>query len=182
MMRKIAEKFLKEADNLCQTFVKVYYPNFDYATDCYPIGRDSNFMASIPWPLDIGEGSYFYDINDVFVALYHNIPKDIVLEWYENHVEDYTNKETYRSINLYHYWRKNYDRENYNKEQKKSIEESHQKVLESSYLLDEALGQPRWTAYREMQKIKDDVIKDTCEHEHRLRQHYLEGDKKEEAE
>lgn len=149
-MTKIANKFLDQTDKLYQEFVKKYYPELEYDLHCYPVGRNSKWMHSVPWPLDVDEGTCRYTLDDVFVALYNEIPKEIVLEWYEKHVEDYEDEETYRKINLYHYRRSNYDKKTYEMEQAKDLENSRKAMLESSYLLDKELWQPIGTFWKSM--------------------------------
>lgn len=144
---QVAREFLRRTDKLYETFIKIYYPDYDYS-DCYAIGRGSSWMTSIPWPLDIGEGGYRYDLNDVFVALYNDIPRDIVLERYDKHVEEYDNKKTYRKVNLYSYRRMNYDKEKYYKEKADDLENSRQRMLEASYTLDEEMKLEKGTFYK----------------------------------
>lgn len=128
-------------------FIKIYYPDWEYE-DCYSIGKDCSWKVSPSGPLDIGEWTYYWNINDMRTALRHKIPKDIVLEWYDRHQEDYTNEETYWKVNLYHYRRKNYDKEKYEQERKDNIERSRQRMLETSYLLDEAMWVEKGTSYK----------------------------------
>ena len=87
-------------------------------------------------------------------ALRHKIPKDIVLEWYDRHQEDYSNEGTYWKVNLYHYRRKNYDKEKYEQEKKEELEESHNRILETSYLLDEAMWVEKGTSIK---AIRNDI-------------------------
>lgn len=132
---------------MSQKFVEVYYPDNDFYTDCYLIWDESQWNNSLPWPLDI-YWCYWWSISDIYVALNNKIPRDIVLERYDKHQFDYQDEETYWKVNLYSYWRINYDSDNYEKQKQLDIEKSRQGLLESSYLLDEALGQEKGTAFK----------------------------------
>ena len=134
-------------EKIQRQFLKIYYPDWEYE-DCYSIGKDCRRKVSPSWPLDIGEWTYYWNINDMRTALRHKIPKDIVLEWYDRHQEDYTNEDTYWKVNLYHYRRKNYDNKKYEQERKDDIEKSRKRMLETSYLLDEAMWVEKGTSYK----------------------------------
>lgn len=137
-------------------FLKIYYPDWDYE-DWYSIGKDSNWKVCPSWPYDLGEGAYYRDINNMRTALYNKIPKDIVLEWYNKH-QDYDNEETYWTVNLYHFWRRNYDNEQYKKEQDEDLERSKERVLQASYVLDEAMWLEKGTSYKSIRKNIDLAI------------------------
>ena len=137
-------------------FIKIYYPDWDYE-DWYSIGKDSNWKVAPSWPFDLWEGTYYRDINNMRTALYNKIPKDIVLERYDKH-QDYANEETYWTVNLYHFWRRNYDKEQYKKEQDEDLERSKERVLQASYALDEAMWLEKWTSYKSIRKNIDLAI------------------------
>jgi hypothetical protein len=79
-----------------------------------------------------------WDIDDIWTALERQIPKPILLDFWRNHREDYE-KETYRSVNLRHYYRKNYDPEVYQKEKEEELEKSRLDAIQSRKMFEEAL-------------------------------------------
>lgn len=143
-------------ERMQRRFLSIYYPDWTYE-DGYSIGKDSNWKVSPSWPFDLWEWTYYRDINNIRTALYNKIPRDIVLERYNKH-QDYTNEETYWSINLYHFRRSNYDKEKYNEEKKQDLAISQERTLQASYALDEAMWVEKWTSIKAIRKNIDLAI------------------------
>lgn len=122
----------------------------DYYRECYMIWSSSKRWRSPSWPLDIREWMYIFNINDIRTALERDIPKNILIDWYDKH-QDWYNFDDFWKVNLWHYYRQNHDPEVYAKEQEIELDESRLRSLESSYLLDDALWIDRWTSYKKMQ-------------------------------
>jgi hypothetical protein len=64
--------------------------------------------------------------------LRYKIPKDILHNFYRDHREDYNCKDTYMKVNLYNYYRMNYDPEVYKQEQEESRKQSLEKAKETA--------------------------------------------------
>lgn len=138
-----------------ELFVEKYYP--DYEDNYYSIGSEWNRPVFPRGPLDIGEWSYIRDVNNIWTALHNDIPKDIVLEWYDRYCQ-YDSEEV-GMMNLYTYYRQNFDPEKYEAEKELDRIESRQRMLETSYLLDDELDVERGTSI----KTIDEQIAKACE-------------------
>lgn len=92
----LQQKYFTIVDALCQEFIMKYftYWEWDYA-DYYIIG-DLNVWL---WPVHISD--YYRSIDIIITALENNIPKDMLLDWYDKQLE---NKQP---INLYNYYLNN---------------------------------------------------------------------------
>ncbi len=69
----------------------------------YIIGWSNDWLA--PWVVAINE-EYYFDIEDIWCAIHHNMDMNIVRKWYLAKEDDYTVTEwKWGFPNLYHYWR-----------------------------------------------------------------------------
>lgn len=128
----------------------------DYFIDCYMIWSSNRRWRNPSWPLDIREWMYIFNIDDIWTALERDIPRNILIDWYDKH-QDWYNFEEFWKVNLRHYYRQQYDPEVYAEEKRIELEESKKRLLESSYLLDDALWIERGTSYAEMQQTIDSL-------------------------
>ncbi len=137
-----------------ELFVKKYYP--EYKDNYYSIGSEWNWPCAPRWPLSISE-EYIWDVNNIRTALHNDIPKDIVLAWYNRYCQ-YDSEEV-GAMNLYTYYRKNNDPELFAVEQELDRMASRERMLQTSYLLDDELGVERGTSI----KTIDEQIAKACE-------------------
>lgn len=156
MKNKLCKQYLDLTLEMAKKFYANYYWDdedeyadleSDFNNYCYLIWASDTRPRTCRWPLDVNEWQAIRDINDIRTALEREIPKVILHEFYTKHREDYNNKETYCTINLRHYYRQNYDKENYEREKEQELIESKERVLQSSYALDDALWAERWTSF-----------------------------------
>lgn len=75
--------------NLCEEFAEKYFEESDW----YIIGNINVWY----WPLDIAD--YFFSIDNIACALHNNIPKDVLLQWYNTFLEKWKVE-----VNLYNYY------------------------------------------------------------------------------
>lgn len=122
----------------------------DFDSYCYLIWSNSDRPQTCPWPLDIYEWTYIWSIDDIWTALEREIPKEILHDFYSKHREDYSNEETYCKINLRHYYRLNHDLEVYSQEEADDLKKNEESVLQTSYILDDALWVERGTSFNSM--------------------------------
>ncbi len=78
---------------LCKEFAEKYFEESDW----YIIG-DINVWY---WPLEVAD--YFFSIDNIACALNNNIPKEVLLKWHEESLEEYE-KDWKVKINLYNYF------------------------------------------------------------------------------
>ena len=71
--------------NLAYKFVEEYYSDkIDWKVELYDfdiLGGDRN----APWTVSVCDD--YYSIEDVWVALYHDIPKEILMKWYSESMD-----------------------------------------------------------------------------------------------
>ena len=83
--------------SLCNDFVEKYF-NDAYGWD---IVGDANMWW---WPVEVSY--YFFSIDNIVCALSNDMPKEVLLKWYDDSLEEY--KEGWRvKMNLYNYYLKN---------------------------------------------------------------------------
>ena len=154
----LSHQYLELIQQMFKEFYKLYYRDkdeeyadidADYSNYCHAIWSTSNNPVSPYWPLDIYEWTYIRTIDDVWTALMYNIPKYILHNFWRDHREDYNCKETYMKVNLWHYYRINYDNDVYQKELEDERKESLERVMNTAWLLDEMLWQEKWTFYNQ---------------------------------
>lgn len=77
--------------HLCEEFTNKYFEKSDRQI----IGNNNIWL----WPLDVADR--YFSIDDIVCALNNNIPKDVLLKWYDTCLEDWK-----VNINLYNYYLK----------------------------------------------------------------------------
>lgn len=113
------------------------------------------------WPLLLEDGMVARDIDDIRTALAWDIPKYILLDFWRNHRDDYDNKETYRTINLRHYYRKNYDPEQYEEEQRLELEKSKETIKGIGEELDLLMWNEKGTFLSTYEKLINEHTQET---------------------
>jgi len=114
------ENYIKSTEDIVKEFIKTYYTDEDgYIADYYLIWWRDRLH---PWPLEVND-SYWW-IDNVYEALLHNIPKDILFEWYDYQEAKHTIKnkgDDVICINLTtrYLWEKVYTEEEKAKDQKR---------------------------------------------------------------
>ncbi len=154
----LPQQYLELTQQMFKEFYKSYYRDkdeeyadidADYSNYCHAIGSISKDPTSPYGPLDISEGTYIRDINDVWTALRYEIPRDIIHDFWRDHREDYNCKETYMKVNLWHYYRMNYDPDVFQQEIEDDKKKSTERIMEISWSLDDMLWQEKWTFYNQ---------------------------------
>lgn len=103
---------------LCDEFVKKYYSDEDVSSDYYIIWEWGNLCPNV---IDVNE--YFWGIEDIYVALKHNIPEDKLFKYYEYSLnKSIVNKQTWWDYiqSLYNFYSWDYI---YTEEEEKSDED-----------------------------------------------------------
>jgi len=114
------ENYIKSTEDIVKEFIKTYYTDEDgYIADYYLIWWRDRLH---PWPLEVND-SYWW-IDNVYEALLHNIPKDILFERYDYQEAKHTIKNNWDDvicINLTtrYLWEKVYTEEEKAKDQKR---------------------------------------------------------------
>ena len=155
---RLTEEFDSLLSRMYKEFYKLYYRDkdeeyadidADYSSYCYAIWSMSSNKVTFSGTLDIFEWTYIRSIDDVWTALEYDIPIDIIHDFYRDHREDYNCKETYMKVNLWHYYRINHDPDIFQQELEDDKKKSLDRVMETSWLLDEMLWQEKWTFYNQ---------------------------------
>ncbi len=156
-MKTLTKQYEELTNAMSKEFYKKYFWNSDeeysdldadYYSECYMIWSSSKRSWNPSWPLDIREWTYIFSIDNIRTALERNIPKHILIDWYDKH-QDWYNFEEFWKVNLWHYYRQNHDPEVYDEEQRIDKEESLERVMNTAWLLDEMLWQEKWTFYNQ---------------------------------
>jgi len=108
-MNTYTKEALDGYNNAVETLVsrfieKYYYEEIDWIGELYDfdiIGGDWN----APWTLSVCDD--YYSIEDVWVALYHDIPKEILMKWYSESLDYHMSEKTEDSYfpNLVNYYK-----------------------------------------------------------------------------
>lgn len=82
--KDLAKLYLNTTDSLVKSFVSKYYTDEEWDDARYYIiwSYDPDGIRCFPWPVCIND-DIFWNIDNIREALYHNIPKDKLMEWYE---------------------------------------------------------------------------------------------------
>jgi hypothetical protein len=78
--------------NLCEEFGDKYFEE----SDRHIIGNNNIWL----WPLEVAD--YYFSIDEIVCALNNDIPKAVLLKWYDACLEDWKVKS-----NLYNYYLRN---------------------------------------------------------------------------
>ena len=86
----------------------------------------------ISWPLEINDE--IYSIDDILLTIYHNISLKLVQKWNWQKLENTTN------LNLYHFWKRNKNQEEYYQNEYKELVKSEKRREEAKKQLIEILN------------------------------------------
>ena len=148
----LTDQYLMLTRKMCREFFDKYYnedSEYSFDSDCHMIWSLSSRPIFPPWPLDIFEWTYIRSIDDIWTALEYDIPIDIIHDFYRDHREDYNCKATYMKVNLWHYYRMNYDPDVFQQEIEDDKKKSTERIMEISWSLDEMLWQEKLTFYNQ---------------------------------
>lgn len=101
---KELKNYYSAVEKLTKEFYKKYYWEEweDFASD-YSYYVDVMSYNGDIWPINISDE--YWGINHICIALYNNIPRDIVHRWYSDRLDaSLDGEETF--INLYNFWKK----------------------------------------------------------------------------
>lgn len=94
------KNFQKAYNELIDQFVKIYYPCQEWTIDpeMWYLGIENK-----PYHYPILIGDDYWDIEDIYIALYENIPSDTLHEWCSYALEEHMKWEI--PMNLYNYYK-----------------------------------------------------------------------------
>lgn len=117
--------------NLCKLFYNTYFAEEDdyedYRYDM--IWEEDKYWF---WPIDIHQWSYFFCINDAYIALKNEVPYDTLIERYDKSQEAHTKSETF--TNLYNYNRYKIEPDVVDAEKRESIKNAKANLIASAKL------------------------------------------------
>ena len=90
---KTINEYQSALRNLCEEFGNKYFEESDWDI----IGNINVWY----WPIEVAD--YFFSIDNIACAISNNIPKEVLLKWYDYTLEEYERK-WITQMNLYSYY------------------------------------------------------------------------------
>jgi len=126
----LISEYVAKADQLARQFYDIYFNDEDdhiYWDEWYFIG-----LEHWPWVVEISD--YYFNIDDIFVALNLHASSDDLLKWYDYSLTHHTENKKWNPINLYSWlkWSRNYLPE--------EIKESEEKAQKARKILEDEIN------------------------------------------
>lgn len=97
MIMKTLTKYIKATEKMVHKFIKKYYTyEDDSLADYYLIWWRDRLHA---WPLEVCDR--YWSLEDIYQALLHNVPKDVLFEWYDYSYAQHTKKQKWDDVVCY---------------------------------------------------------------------------------
>ena len=134
-IKEALDGYNNAVETLVSRFIEKYYSEeIDWKVELYDFDISWGDWNA-PWSLSVCDD--YYGIEDVWVALYHDIPKEILMKWYSESLDYHMSPKTEDSYfpNLVNYYK---GRPVYTEEEKKAGEK---KIAEIYDMLEQSIAE-----------------------------------------
>lgn len=119
----MTNEYIRVIENMVKEFVRLYYTYDDWSSQDYDMMNNEKYW---PWPIAIWDE--FRGVDDIYVAIKHNLDRDKVFERYDYCMDKSFLEETPDNLLTFCRWPKEYTKEEQEKDQK-AIKEAHKMLM-----------------------------------------------------